>query len=165
MNGQDFTTQQLLKASSGFQMPKMAAEMRIRDSDVPNVTNRAFWQHTGSAPLVGGGKISVKYITGPGTPANPIWTITKPNGEKTVIHGLGIKDGKPSGNKFTATITKPNGEKQTIRSTGDAPKVASGKHPFHGNQYTAHGTDVPVKGAQPKKKSLDFTTNTLLKGF
>jgi hypothetical protein len=160
----DFTTEALLKAGSGFQMPKMAAEMRIVDRQPANVTNGAFWEHKGSAPLVGGGKISVKYVTGPGHPADPVWTITKPSGEKTVIHGLGIKDGKPSGDKFTATTTKPNGEKQTIHLAG-GKMVGGGKHPFHGNQFTAHGTDVPVKGAQPTKKSLDFTTNTLLKGF
>jgi hypothetical protein len=160
----DFTTEALLKAGSGFQMPKMAAEMHIKDSQPANVTNGAFWEHKGSAPLVGGGKISVKYMTGPGTPANPVWTITKPNGEKTVIHGLGIKDGKPTGDKFTASITKPNGERQTLHVGGGVPNLASGKHPFHGNQYTEHGSNVPVK-SQPKNKSLDFTTDALLKGF
>ena len=158
----DFTTEGLLKAG-GFQMPQMARAMRIVDSDVPNVTNRAFWQHQGSAPLVGGGKISVKYVTGPGTSANPVWTITKPSGEKTVIHGLGIKDGKPSGNTFTATTTKPNGDKTTIRLANG--KMVGEKHPFHGNQYTEHGSNVPVKGTQQRTKSLDFTTNSLLKGF
>ena len=41
---------------------------------------------------------------------------------------------------------------------------AGGKkgHPFHGNQFTSHGTDVPVQGPQPKAKSLDFSTETLL---
>lgn len=181
MNGQDFTTEGLLKASGGFQMPKMAAEMRIVSSNPPNEPNKAFWQRKGSVKLVGGGKISLYDLTGPGTPHDPVWTITKPNGEKTVIRGLGEKDGKPVGDKFVATTTKPNGDTEVIRQDGTKGSrtlysangqvgptpITSGKktHPFHGNQHTAHGTEVPVKGAQPKKKSLDFTTNTLLKGF
>ena len=183
LTASDFTTEVLLKAGGGLRLPQMAEQMRIVDSHPKNETNGAFWEHKGSARLVGGGKISVKYVDGPGTPADPVWTIKKPNGEKTVIHGLGIKDGKPSGidsrghGKYTAIITKPNGEVETLRQNGSqgtralntalaevSPKPIGGKHPFHGNQYTAHGTDVPVKGQQPKTKSLDFSTTALLKG-
>lgn len=184
MNAQDFITEILLKAGGGLTLPKMAEQMRIVDNQPKNETNGAFWEHKGSARLVGGGKISVKYLTGPGTPANPVWTITKPNGEKTVIHGLGIKDGKPSGidsrghGKYTATITKPNGEVETLRQNGSegtralhtalaevSPKPTGGKHPFHGNQYTSHGTEVPVKGKKPTTKAVDFSIGELAKGF
>lgn len=40
-------------------------------------------------------------------------------------------------------------------------------HAFHGNQFTAHGTDVPVKNPQATKKSLsgaDFIIDNLLRG-
>jgi hypothetical protein len=169
---------------NGFQMPKMAAEMRIVSSNPPNEPNKAFYQRKGSAPLIGGGKISVKDLTGPGTPSNPVWTITKPDGEKTVIRGLGIKDGKPSGidarghGNYEATITKPNGEKIIVRQSGSkgsrtlysalgqvGPKPTGGKknHAFHGNQYTIHGTEVPVRGkTKSLRPSLDFTTDALL---
>jgi hypothetical protein len=40
---------------------------------------------------------------------------------------------------------------------------AKDDHPFHGNQFTAHGTAVAVKGPQPKAKS--FTTDALLQGW
>lgn len=178
----DFTVETLLK-SGGFQLPKMKHPIKTTSENAPNITNGAFWVESGSAPLVGGGKISVRDLTGPGTPSNPVWTITKPDGEKTVIHGLGLKDGKPTGidsrghGNYTATITRTSGEKEVIRQTGSkgsrtlyaangqvGPKpITSDKktHPFHGNQYTAHGKEVPVK----TKKSVsgsDFTSTSLL---
>ena len=157
------------KAVGNYQMPRMAAEMKIRSSHLEGETNKAFWVRSGSAPLVGGGTISVRWIDGPGTWGDekyaPVWTIKKPDGEKTVIRGMGIKDGKPSGDTFTATITKPTGEKQTLRQEKGKISLASGssgkKHPFHGNQYTAHGKEVPTK-TKKSVSGLDFTTYNLL---
>jgi hypothetical protein len=168
----------------GVSIPEIAGKIRIKDSHAANITNGAFWEHKGSAPLVGGGKISVKDLTGPGKPSNPVWTITKPDGERIVIRGLGIKDGKPSGinaqghGNYEATITKPNGEKTVVRQSGSkgshtlysasgqvGPVPTGGKknHAFHGNQYTAHGSEVPVKGkTKSLRPSLDFTTDALL---
>jgi len=39
---------------------------------------------------------------------------------------------------------------------------AKDDHPFHGNQFTAHGTEVAVVGPKPKVKS--FTIDALLQG-
>ena len=166
LTGEDFAMDSLLKAS-GFRFPKMKHPIDTNLSNPKNITNKAFWLETGSAPLVGGGTISVRDLTGPGTPSNPVWIIKKPDGEKIAIHGLGLKDGMPTGidsrghGNYTATITKPSGEVEVLRQNGSKgtraihtalsqvgpTPITSGKktHPFHGNQYTAHGTSVPTK--------------------
>jgi len=191
----DFTTDGLLnKANSGLEPPRTKQPLKITDSHPQS--NGAVWMSSGQAPRIGGGTVSFKDVSGPGTPSHPIWTVTKPDGEKTVFEGLGIKDGRPTGidasghGNFQATITKPNGEKEVIHQQGatgthtrfnargqlvtrfttgagrftgrvtgaHAPAVSNGKHAFHGNQFTAHGTDVPVQGPQARNKSVDANT-------
>ena len=79
-----------------------------------------------------------------------------------VVSSTPTKPTKPTNQRYQIPASRQAQVASAQPAATSTPAGGAKEHKFHGNQFTAHGSDVPVQGPPPKAKSLHFSTETLL---